>query len=223
MRILFGGMLFYTHLVWGMNLEGFFGPNGWQSATLVRTVQQGQLAWSFWWWVPDGMRLPVHLICLGILLLFMVGAFTRVTSILAYVITVSYAYRAPLANYGLDQINGIAAFYLAIGPSSGPVGRPTVAEVSAGFERTPRGKVSARSAARLLVASRQPGPAADAGSSLCDLSLRVPLEVAGRELVERPGNLAGRLQLGVPVDRFDVAGLVSVAGEHLDAGTVCGR
>ncbi len=30
MRILFGGMLFYTHLVWGMNLEGFFGPKGWQ-------------------------------------------------------------------------------------------------------------------------------------------------------------------------------------------------
>jgi hypothetical protein len=117
MRIFSGGMLFYTHLVWGMNLEGFFGPNGWQSATLVRTVQQGQLAWSFWWWVPDGMRLPVHLVCLGVLLLFMLGAFTRVTSILAYLITVSYAYRAPLANYGLDQINGIAALYLAIGPS----------------------------------------------------------------------------------------------------------
>jgi hypothetical protein len=117
MRILFGGMLFYTHLVWGLNLDGFFGPNGWQGEALVRTVQQGQLAWSFWWWVPDGLRLTVHLVSLGVLLLFMLGAFTPVTSVLAYVITVSYAYRAPLANYGLDQINAIAALYLAIGPS----------------------------------------------------------------------------------------------------------
>jgi hypothetical protein len=117
MRILFGGMLFYTHLVWGFNLEGFFGPNGWQGEALVRTVQQGQLAWSFWWWVPDGLRMTVHVISLGVLLLFMFGALTPVTSILAYVITVSYSYRAPLANYGLDQINAIAALYLAIGPS----------------------------------------------------------------------------------------------------------
>ena len=117
MRILFGGMLLYTHSVWGLNLEGFFGPNGWQGEALVRTVQQGQLAWSFWWWVPDGLRLTVHLVSLGILVLYMLGALTPVTSILAYVITVSYAYRAPLANYGLDQINAIAALYLAIGPS----------------------------------------------------------------------------------------------------------
>lgn len=117
MRILFGGMLFYTHLVWGLNLEGFFGPNGWQGTDLVRAVQQDQFAWSFWWWVPDGLRLSVHLISLGVLALYTLGAFTPATSIMAYVITVSYAYRAPLANYGLDQINGIAALYLAIGPS----------------------------------------------------------------------------------------------------------
>src|SRR5580704_1452543 len=117
MRILFGGMLFYTHLVWGLNLEGFFGHNGWQGDALVRTFQQGQLAWSFWWWVPDGLRLTVHIACLGVLVLYTLGVFSSVTSILAYAITISYAYRAPLANYGLDQINAIAALYLAIGPS----------------------------------------------------------------------------------------------------------
>jgi hypothetical protein len=117
MRILFGGMLFYTQLVWGLNLEGFFGHNGWQGDALVRTFQQGQLAWSFWWWVPDGFRLTVHIACLGVLVLYTLGVFTSVTSILAYAITISYSYRAPLANYGLDQINAIAALYLAIGPS----------------------------------------------------------------------------------------------------------
>jgi hypothetical protein len=117
MRILFGGMLLYTHLVWGLNLEGFFGPEGWQGTTLVRALQADQFAWSFWWWTPQALHLTVHLLCLLILALFMLGAFTPVTSVLAYLITISYSSRAPMANYGLDQINGLAALYLAIGPS----------------------------------------------------------------------------------------------------------
>jgi hypothetical protein len=117
MRILFGGMLLYTHIVWGLNLEGFLGPHGWQGDTLVRTLQSEQLAWSFWWWTPHGLYLTLHILCLAILTLFMLGAFTPVTSVLAYLITISYSSRAPMANYGLDQINGMAALYLAIGPS----------------------------------------------------------------------------------------------------------
>jgi hypothetical protein len=117
MRILFGGMLLYTQIVWGLNLEGFVGADGWQGATLVRTLQSDQFAWSFWWWIPHGLHLTAHIGCLAILALFLLGAFTPVTSVLAYLITISYASRAPMANYGLDQINGLAALYLAIGPS----------------------------------------------------------------------------------------------------------
>jgi hypothetical protein len=103
--------------VWGLNLEGFFGPSGWQSEALVRTVQQGQFAWSFWWWVPGSLHVTVHVLCLCVLALYMLGVCTPVTSILAYLITVSYSYRSPLADFGLDQMNAIAALYLAIGPS----------------------------------------------------------------------------------------------------------
>jgi hypothetical protein len=117
MRILFGGMLLYTQIVWGLNLEGFVGADGWQGATLVRTLQSDQFAWSFWWWIPHGLHLTAHIVCLAILAMFLLGAFTPVTSVLAYLITISYASRAPMANYGLDQINGLAALYLAIGPS----------------------------------------------------------------------------------------------------------
>ncbi len=117
MRILFGGMLLYTQIVWGLNLEGFLGPHGWQGETLVRTLQADQFAWSFWWWVPVSLHVTVHLVCLVILAAFMLGAFTPTTSVLAYLITIAYANRAPMANYGLDQINGMAALYLAIGPS----------------------------------------------------------------------------------------------------------
>ncbi|HET6325077.1 MAG TPA: hypothetical protein VFG04_10280 [Planctomycetaceae bacterium] len=117
MRILFGGMLLYTQFVWGLNLEGFVGADGWQGSTLVRTLQSDQFAWSFWWWIPHGLHFTAHLLCLVILTLFMLGAYTPVTSVLAYLITISYSSRAPMANYGLDQINGLAALYLAIGPS----------------------------------------------------------------------------------------------------------
>jgi hypothetical protein len=117
MRILFGGLLLYTQIVWGLNLEGFLGPHGWQGETLVRTLQADQFAWSFWWWIPISLHVTVHLVCLVILAAFMLGAFTPTTSVLAYLITIAYANRAPMANYGLDQINGMAALYLAIGPS----------------------------------------------------------------------------------------------------------
>ena len=69
MRILFGAMLLYTHLVWGLNLEGFFGPEGWQGTTLVRTLQADQFAWSFWWWIPQPWHVTVHLLCLLVLAL----------------------------------------------------------------------------------------------------------------------------------------------------------
>jgi hypothetical protein len=117
MRILFGAMLLYTHIVWGLNLRGFFGADGWQPESLVRSVQNSSFAWSFWWWIPDGLHPAAHILSLVILALFMLGALTPVTSVLAYLITISYAMRAPMANYGLDQINGFAALYLAIGPS----------------------------------------------------------------------------------------------------------
>ncbi len=143
MRILFGLMLFYTHLVWGMNLEGFFGPNGWQGDTLVHTFQQGSYAWSFWWHVPGVLHPAVHILCLVVLALFTFGVCTPLTSILAYVITVSYAYRAPLANFGLDQINAIAALYLAIGPSGAALSidrlwrRKRIAKIALAAGKTP--------------------------------------------------------------------------------------
>jgi hypothetical protein len=54
---------------------------------------------------------------LAILLMFTLGLWTRVTSLLTLLITISYAHRAAGAQFGLDQVNGFLALYLAIGPS----------------------------------------------------------------------------------------------------------
>jgi len=117
MRLFVGGMLFYTHLVWGLNLQAFLGSSGWNSPDVLVVVQEGQMAPSFWWYVTDQWLLPVHCACLGILFLFWIGFATRVTSVLSMVITISYSYRAHMSNFGLDQINAILCLYLCIGPS----------------------------------------------------------------------------------------------------------
>ena len=117
MRLVVGGMLFYTHLVWGMNLRAFFGADGWNSPEVVRAIQEGMFSPTFWWYVPEHLMGEVHVVCLCILFLFWIGCCTRVTSVLAFLITISYSYRAQMANFGLDQINGLLTLYLCIGSS----------------------------------------------------------------------------------------------------------
>ncbi|MEZ6063417.1 MAG: HTTM domain-containing protein [Planctomycetaceae bacterium] len=117
LRWLAGGMLLYTHIVWGLNLSAFFGSAGWHSPELLKVVQEGSLMPSFLSYVPDRYLLAVHSVCLVILAMFWIGLATRVTSVLSLVITISYCHRALLANFGLDQLNAILCLYLCIGPS----------------------------------------------------------------------------------------------------------
>jgi hypothetical protein len=58
-----------------------------------------------------------HLFALAVILLFTLGLATRITAILTFLITVAYAHRAAGALFGLDQINGLLALYLAVGPA----------------------------------------------------------------------------------------------------------
>jgi hypothetical protein len=118
-RILTGLMLLYTHAVWGLVLERFFGPKSWLSPELVRALQEGEYIYSFWWLVPGNSTAiwVAYGLSMLVLALFTLGLWTRLTSILSLVVVVSFAHRAPEAMFGLDQINGMLTLYLAIGPS----------------------------------------------------------------------------------------------------------
>jgi len=116
-RILTGSMLIYTHVVWGLQLDAFFGPDGWLQPSLVQSMQRETFAWSYWWWIPPEWVWTAHRASIAILVLFTLGIQTRLTSILAFVVVVSYVYRVPCALFGLDQINGFLTLYCAIGPS----------------------------------------------------------------------------------------------------------
>lgn len=116
LRILVGGMILYTHCVWGLRLEEFFGNDGWNSVKLVQEVQGSPYAISIFWMIPIEFLRIVHWIGLGVVALYTLGLGTRVTSVLTWILAVSYANRAPLAGFGLDQINCILACYLMLSP-----------------------------------------------------------------------------------------------------------
>jgi hypothetical protein len=118
LRILTGAMLVYTHVVWSVQLAGFFGADGYLSVSFARQMHGTPFAWSHLYGIQStGGLWTVHVLALLILVAFSCGLYTRWTSILAFLITVSYSHRAVGALFGLDQINGFLALYLAVGPS----------------------------------------------------------------------------------------------------------
>lgn len=121
-RILGGGMILYTHLVWTINLEAFLGPHGWlprgATAILNQTPEGSIYAWSYLAWVDSPALLwTLHIAALVVMTMLVAGLWTRVTSILTFIITLSYCHRLPMAMFGLDQINALIAMYLMLGRS----------------------------------------------------------------------------------------------------------
>ena len=119
MRILVGLMLVYTHLVWTLELETFFSDGGVFNREYSKVfMRDSQFVWSHFFW-SDALvwRWGTHILSLLVLVAFTLGFLTRWTSILSFLIVVSYANRAMGALFGLDQINAFLALYLAVGPS----------------------------------------------------------------------------------------------------------
>jgi len=117
LRLLTGGMLVYNLFVWTLDLEAFFGNEGLQPLATVRRLHETRFIFSFWVWIEDACLWPVHFACMAIAAMFCAGLLTRVTSVLSFLITISYSQRVPIANFGLDQILGILCLYLSLAPS----------------------------------------------------------------------------------------------------------
>lgn len=124
-RLLAGGMLLYTHLIWSLDLQGFIGPDGWIPVDQVRRLQTLPGAenpqwsvWSVFFWIKSTWLLwAVHLAALAVFACLTMGLFSRTTAILAYLLAVSYAHRVtPGAYFGLDKANVMLAMYLMLGP-----------------------------------------------------------------------------------------------------------
>ena len=118
-RICAGLMLFYTHLIWSLDLEAFFSQQGWLAREVMDVVHSGSYSWSYFWWIEStGILWTVHIAALVVFALLTIGYRSRLMSVLAYVAAVSYVNRvSPGAFFGLDKINCLLAMYLMLGPS----------------------------------------------------------------------------------------------------------
>jgi hypothetical protein len=119
-RILGGAMLFYSHLVWTLHLDAFLGPQAWLTRETVALMNQsadgGIYVWSYLAWTDSPAILwTLHIAALVVLAMLTLGLFSRWTSILAFIITLSYCHRLTGALFGLDQINAFIATYLMLG------------------------------------------------------------------------------------------------------------
>ncbi len=139
-RICTGAMLLYTHLVWSLDLEAFFGPHAWLSGEAVDAFYRGPVlpgaaplatvstglmdqffqqsyAWTYFRLIQSQPMLwAVHIAALVVFLLLTLGYRSRLMSVLAWLAAVSYVHRVPAALFGLDQINCLLAMYLMVGP-----------------------------------------------------------------------------------------------------------
>jgi uncharacterized membrane protein YphA (DoxX/SURF4 family) len=101
-----------------LGINDFLMPGGWLDPTAARMSQRGGFAWSYWWYIQSPTLIwVVHLAGLVVFAMLALGIFSRVVSVLAFLITVSYTHRLTGALFGLDQINALLAMYLMVGPS----------------------------------------------------------------------------------------------------------
>jgi hypothetical protein len=117
-RVLAGAMLFYTHLVWTLDLTGFFGVDSWLTPEAISQLPgHSVLKWSWFYWIESPALLwTAHIAALIVFALLTIGLWSRTMSVLAFFATVSYINRASLAQFGLDDTNAMLALYLMLGP-----------------------------------------------------------------------------------------------------------
>jgi hypothetical protein len=154
-RLLAGGMLFYTHLVWSLDLTGFIGPEGYTPVSLLNALEAPIREWSQWslfyWIKPTWLLWMVHIFALLIFLMLFVGLFSRVTSVLGFLLAVSYANRVtPGAFFGLDKTNCMLAMYLMLGPCGARYSIDSLWRLHRGDRSEPPDSTSANLALRLL-------------------------------------------------------------------------
>jgi hypothetical protein len=81
-----------------------------------QAIAVGQPRWSIWYHVTDPVAMRVvHTMIVLIMFCFMIGLFTRVTGVLAWLGLLSYIHRAPSSLFGMDTIMIVVVMYLLLG------------------------------------------------------------------------------------------------------------
>jgi len=83
-----------------------------------KSIRSGHMVFSVWFHVTDPTQMAlIHVCILLIMVLFTLGLFTRVTSVLVWIAVVGYIHRSQQVLFGMDTMMNILLFYLMIGNS----------------------------------------------------------------------------------------------------------
>jgi hypothetical protein len=83
-----------------------------------KVIRTGNAIFSVWFHVTDPTWMAVvHVGVLAVIVMFTLGLFTRVTSVLAWLAVVGYIHRTQQVLFGMDTMMNILMFYLMIGNS----------------------------------------------------------------------------------------------------------
>lgn len=214
-RLGVGALLFWSLLVYGLDLQAFFGSAGWADPESVRFVNrmQAPAAWSFWFHVPDSLLRPAWVACLVIVAMFTMGLWSRVTAVLAWVIVVSISRRVPVSLFGFDQILSAWTLYLAFTFASGQA--VSLDRFLARYRLARAAVARRRQDGRWVVPSGQPEPSVSANLALRLIQLHLVLiyGMAGLAKLQGPGWWSGTAIWGVLASaefgQFDLTWLAS--------------
>ena len=158
-RLLAGSLLFYTHLVWSLDLQAFLGPDGWLPVDYLRQLHVGPgmeapqwSVWSLFFWIQEPWQLwCVHVFAVLVFFCLMLGLFSRTTALIGFLLAVSYVHRvSPGAFFGLDKINCMLALYLTLGPCGARYSLDRVRRLRRGDTHSVLPTTSANLAVRLI-------------------------------------------------------------------------
>ena len=114
-RICCGAMLVYVHAIW-LSLAGdFFGPEAWVDADTSKQLHRFDYIASYLMLGSSPTIIVIHqLLAMLVSALMAIGLFTRITTPLAWFMTLMVCHRQTGALFGLDQVVMMLSMYLMI-------------------------------------------------------------------------------------------------------------
>ncbi|HEV3138013.1 MAG TPA: hypothetical protein VGZ26_08910 [Pirellulales bacterium] len=114
-RLFTGAIVVYLHATLSFDLIRFFGPAGLLDSGDIRPLEAGSFSYLNYLSTP-GELWTAHLIGLAVLIMFMAGWWTRITSVLALVVFLSDIHRAAMITGRTESIAAMVMCYLCLAP-----------------------------------------------------------------------------------------------------------
>jgi len=114
-RFFTGLIVVYLHATLSFDLIALFGPNGMLPAADMAPLEAGSFSYLNYVSAPNELW-ATHLLGLAILILFAVGFWTRLTTVLGLIVFLSDIHRAPMITSLTEPIAAMVMCYLCLAP-----------------------------------------------------------------------------------------------------------